>query len=182
MKATVRILGLALTFVVLGCGAAHTAATTSSSANPTTAGSGSTHYAAAADAICRDLNRDSRRLGHRFGVALATAGSSPLALTTKVLVEPAIGILERNARRLRSLEPGASSEAFDAYVSLFDPIVALSRDRAQAGLAGNAGRARELELLLINLIEEQRQLAARAGLSSCQADFFRSFTLAVGSR
>jgi hypothetical protein len=114
-------------------------------------------------------------MGNRFR-RIPRVGVDALTLTTRHLIVPAIPILENSARRLRALEPAAGSVAFESYVSLFDPIVSLARERALAGEAGDADRARELELLSLDLSVLQRSLAREAGLKTCDVDFIETFS------
>ena len=146
MKSTLRILGLALTLVVLGCAAgSQTSKLSLTSARSVEPAKGSAKYDGAADAVCLELAQESRQLGRRIGRVPLAGGFSPLAALTREIVEPAVGLLQRQSLRLRKLETETSNGAFHTYVSLFDPIEALIRDRVQAGLAGDAVRARELE-------------------------------------
>ncbi|HEU4393580.1 MAG TPA: hypothetical protein VFR04_08105 [Solirubrobacterales bacterium] len=131
-------------------------------------------YLAKADAICHEMVQDSLRMGAKFSES--PPGGDPLTFTTEELVRPATVILERSARQLRALEPGSGADSFNAYVDLFDPIMSLARNRVRAGEAGDATRAHELELLLVDLSELQRPLAESAGLKACDVDFFQTFT------
>jgi hypothetical protein len=122
---------------------------------------------------------ESRRMGARFG-RLPHPAVSALTLTTRELVAPALPILERSAARLRALEAEGDSLAFASYVSLFDPIVAVVRDRVKAGEAGDATRAHALELQMLDLGNLQREFAREAGLDTCDVDFIQTF--AAGGR
>ena len=84
-------------------------------------------------------------------------------------------MLERSARRLRALEKASDSVSFGSYVSIYEPIVVVVRDRVAAGEAGDATRAHALELQMLDLSELQRQLAVEAGLKTCDVDFIRTF-------
>jgi hypothetical protein len=174
-----RITLFAVVFALLigGCG------DSSDSASEATSGGGSAGgaYVVKADRICAAMIADSRRMGDRFR-RLPRVGVDSLTLTTEELVKPAIPILESSARRLRALEPRAESVEFESYVSLFDPIVSLARERAMAGDAGDAARAREVELLSLNLSVLQRNLAREAGLETCDVDFIETLSTAGGPR
>jgi len=136
-------------------------------------------YVAKADEICSGMIADSRHMVNRF-METPHPGVDSLTLTTQELVKPAIPILERSARRLRALKQKATSVKFDSYVTLFDPIVSLARDRVRAGEAGDTGRAHTLELLLVELSTLQRSLAREAGLKTCDVDFIEAFSSPKG--
>jgi hypothetical protein len=158
--------GLALA----GCGGGASDSTTTTEAT----GPASPAVVAKADAVCQEMIDDARRMGAEF--TETTPESDPLTFTTEELVKPAVGILEESARKLRALQPKAESATFDAYVALYDPILALARDRVATGHAGDEGRAHELELQMVELSELQRPLARSAGLKTCDVDFFEAFT------
>jgi hypothetical protein len=128
-----------------------------------------------AEAICSEMVAKSRQMGAEFSASASNLTSDALTLTTQNLIKPAIPIVDRSSRRLRSLRPEARSVRFDAYVNLFDPILALLRERVTAGEEGDPTRAHELELQLIDLSALQRSLARRAGLKTCDVDFVHTF-------
>lgn len=163
------ILAAALAALALaGCGGGSDSTTETTATGPANAA-----VVAKADAVCQTMIEDSQRMGAKFGQA--PPKTDPLEYTTRELVKPAIGILEESARDLRALQPQAESPNFDAYVELFDPILALARDRVATGLAGDEARAHELELQMVKLSELQRPLAKSAGLTTCDVDFFEAF-------
>ncbi len=173
------ILAAALIAILLvGCGG--DAETTSpSAATATPAGADNAASAAQAEQICAEMVAESRRMGARFR-RLGEVNVNALTLTTRELVAPALPILERNAGRLRALQPGAGVE-FGSYVALFDPILSVVRKRVEAGEAGDSTRAHRLELVLIDLSNLQRSLAREAGLETCDVDFIRTFSTTPGS-
>jgi hypothetical protein len=130
-------------------------------------------YAEEADKVCGAMVAQAVRLGDQF--RQSPPSGDPLAFTTQTLVGPAIGVLEERSRELRALEE-PDSENFNAYVDLYDPIVSLAHSRVAAGNAGDATRAHELELQMVDLNELQRALAKKAGLKSCDVDFFQAFS------
>jgi hypothetical protein len=138
-------------------------------------------YVAAADRICAGMVAASRRFAVRLGRS-SDRGLSALALTTRALIEPALPPLERSARRLRAVAARSDDLAFQSYVSLYDPIIAVVRDRAAAGEAGDATRAHALELQMLDLSNLQRKLAQEAGLKTCDVDFIHTFANASRAR
>jgi hypothetical protein len=167
-----------LALLLVGCGGGAEETTQS-----TTAQKGeSRSYVAAADRICAGMVADSRRMAVEFSRYPNDEGLPALTVTTRELVEPALPVLERSARRLRALEQGADSVAFASYVTLYDPIVAVVRDRVEAGEAGDATRAHALELQMLDLSGLQRQLAREAGLKACDIDFIHTFATSGGAR
>jgi hypothetical protein len=170
-----RVIPIFLLSVLLLCGCGGESETTPQEASTqSSAAAGDRAYVAAADRICAGMIAESRRMGARFS-RLPNLGLSALSLTTRELVEPALPILERSASRLRALENGANSLALESYVSLYDPIVAVVRDRVKAGEAGDATRAHALELQMLDLSNLQRELAREAGLRTCDVDFIHTF-------
>lgn len=160
-----------LALFVAGCGGGSDDVPTSAEGGSQESGT----YVARADRICAEMIADSRSMGNRFR-QIPRVGVDALTLTTRHLVKPAIPILEGSARRLRALESQAGSVELESYVALFDPIVALARERALAGEAGDSDRARELELLSLELTVLQRNLAREAGLKTCDVDFIETFS------
>jgi hypothetical protein len=132
-----------------------------------------------ADRICAEMVADAHRMGARFR-KIPKVEINALTLTTQELVKPALPILEASARRLRALQPDAASLKFDSYVTLFDPIVSIVRNRVEAGEAGDSARAHELELLMVDLANLQRRLAREAGLKTCDVDFIETFSSGGG--
>jgi hypothetical protein len=164
-----------------GCGGSSTTTVSESSSASSGAESGNRSYVAAADHVCAGMIAESRRMGARFTHQRAGEGDA-LTLTTRELVEPALPILERSAGRLRALEGRANSLALKSYVALYDPIVAVVRDRVEAGEAGDATRAHALELQMLDLSEIQRQVAREAGLKTCDVDFIHTFATSGRAR
>jgi hypothetical protein len=136
----------------------------------------SDEFVAPADAACRDVARDARRIGRRVDAIVQTGVEDPLALATKGFVEPGLRILERWSARMRAIEPPpdlgeAERETLDLYLDLFYPIIELGHLRVRAGEAGDVGAARELEGYMRDLAEEQSAAARRLGLRDCAVDF-----------
>ena len=104
----------------------------------------------------------------------------PLRLTTRNLFRPALPIVEANAKRLRALTAGATSSDFEAFVSLYDPVLALLRQRVEAGEAGDRDRSRALEAQIVELAALQQRLARAAGVVECDVDFVRTFATPGG--
>jgi hypothetical protein len=164
-----------------GCGGDSTTTVSEAPGDASTAESGDRAYVAAADHVCAGMIAESRRMGTRFTNQPAGQGDA-LTLTTRELVEPALPILERSAGRLRALEGRANSLALKSYVALYDPIIAVVRDRVEAGEAGDATRAHALELQMLDLSEIQRQVAHEAGLKTCDVDFIHTFATSGHAR
>jgi hypothetical protein len=156
-----------------GCGGGSDTTTAVESTTRATEPAGRAHLAAA-NRICGEMVAASRRMGRRVA-NLQNTGIPALALTTRELVKPAVPILERSARRLRTLAAEADSLSLESYVSLYDPIVAVVRDRVEAGEAGDDARAHRLELQLLDLSDLQRRIAREAGLKSCDVNFLQTF-------
>jgi hypothetical protein len=171
-----------LALALCGCGGGSDTTAQEAATQPSAASHHSSRaYVSAADRVCADMIAGSRRLAVRFG-RLPDSGLSALALTTRGLIEPALPPLERSARKLRALAAKSGSVAFESYVALFDPIIAVVRDRAAAGEAGDATRAHALELQMVDLGNLQRVLAREAGLKTCDVDFIRAFATAGRAR
>lgn len=138
----------------------------------------SSAYVKRAEAVCAEMVAEARRLGKavqeqdRFP-------SDPLQATTS-LIAPAIPIVAASAKRLRALEDESGDPDFEAYVNVYDPILALLRQRVEAGEAGDPERAKDLELQLLEMIELQRQLARTAGLDGCDVDLIMAFVTPRG--
>jgi len=162
-----------LALLVSGCGGS--SGTTAQDARLTSGSDGGDRsYIAAADRICAGMIAESRRMAVRFA-RRPDRGLNALALTTRELIEPALPALERSAGRLRSLASRSDSLALQSYVAMYDPILVIVRDRAEAGEAGDATRAHALELQMVDLSNLQRKLAVEAGLKTCDVDFIRTF-------
>lgn len=174
MRPTILATSLLLSLVIAGCGGGSGEGTASqSAASGQRERAPSARSVADADTICSQMIAKSSRLGAEFSAGSHSNGGA-LALTTQ-LIEPAIPIVEDSSRRLRALKSEAASVKFDAYVNLFDPILALLRERVAAGEAGDPTRAHDLELQLIDISSLQRGLARQAGLKTCDVDFIQTF-------
>lgn len=161
-----------------GCGGGGRETTADSSTEASTAPpTGSRDYVAAGDRICAEMVAEARQMGRRFQ-EFDNPGLPALTLTTRELIEPALPILERSGARFRALESGSESLELGSYTALYDPIVAVVRDRVEAGREGDATRAHALELQMLELGELQRGLAREAGLKSCDVDFIQAFGVA----
>ncbi len=128
-------------------------------------------YASEANAICRKAVQETRELGQEL---LATGGSSSEAieLTTEDLIAPGIEIRERQAERLRRLDPPADPDPFlVVYLDIFEPLGELSQQRLEAGRAQSYAKVSQLEDLMLDLANEQTRAARRAGLDDCAVDF-----------
>jgi len=124
---------------------------------------------ARANANCRVFLRGAKRIGRDAFESVPP--TTILELATERLVKPSIPLLEQVSDRQQSLEPRANDPTFDLYANLFDPIVAIARERLKAGQAADPIRSKNLEKLLTNLGLEQRQAAREAGLRDCDIDF-----------
>lgn len=131
-------------------------------------------YVERADAICAKALAETRGLGRK--VSTVNAGTSdPLTLTTEQLIKPGLVIRERLANRLRALAgPQRGGASVSAYLELFDPLEALTRQRLQVGREGDLDEARRFEELMQELGEEQQAAARQAGLDVCATDFARA--------
>lgn len=128
-------------------------------------------YAKRADAICAQALVETRRLGEAASRSTA-GGSDPLTLTTERLIKPGIVIRERLANRLRALpDPQRGAASVTAFLELFDPLEALTRERLRVGREGDLGEAQRLEGLMRGLADEQQAAAQQAGLEACAVDF-----------
>ena len=128
-------------------------------------------YAKRADAICAEALVETRRLGEEASRSTA-GGSDPLTLTTERLIKPGIAIRERLASRLRALpDPQRGAASATAFLELFDPLDALTRERLRVGREGNLQEAQRLEELMRGMADEQQAAAQRAGLETCAVDF-----------
>lgn len=172
-----------LALVLSGCGGGSDTTAQKAATPPQSDASqhGSRAYVAAADRVCAGMIAASRRFAGRLGRS-SDRGLSALALTTRALIEPALPPLERSADRLRALAAKSDDLAFQSYVSLYDPIIAVVRDRAAAGEDGDATEAHALELQMLDLSNLQRKLAREAGLKTCDVDFIHTFANASRAR
>jgi hypothetical protein len=137
-------------------------------------------FVARANAICRATLRRATQLGKRAGALLqGQAASSPdlARLALKSIIKPGIPILESEAQQMRRLRSQAPNPAFDQYVALFDPIDALAHELRRSG--ANENVAINLESRMSDLGSEQRALAHRLGLRSCEADFLHALSAAI---
>jgi hypothetical protein len=178
MSRSIPIVVLVALFLC-GCGDTETQSDSAPTQPPAAAESNDRTYVPAAERICAGMIAESQRMGARFA-RLPNQGLGALALTTRELVAPALPILERSAAKLRAVERHADSLALESYVSLYDPIVAVIRERVAAGEAGDATRAHELELQMVDLSTLQRRLAREAGLKTCDVDFIHTFAVGGG--
>jgi hypothetical protein len=164
-----RLLGaLALAVFVAGCGSDGGEADRAGQQAP---GPADHTYASRANAICARALVETRQLGQRFSRSTEVT-TDPLTLTTEGLIKPGIAIRERLANRLRALpKPQRGDASVAAYLELFDPLEALSRQRLQAGHEGDQDEAQRFEKLMRDLAIEQQAAAREAGLSTCATDF-----------
>jgi hypothetical protein len=132
-----------------------------------------TQYLKRAEAICSRSTRDTRALGRKLPQVFSRSSSAQEAITIG-LVKPGIEILSRQASDLRGLGPAPNSRALKVYLGLFDPIIALARERLRAGTADEPERAHSLELMISGLGNEQSAAARRFGLRACSVYFTRA--------
>lgn len=181
MRRSLLILIL-LALLLAGCGGDSEKTTQSATVQQRAQNHEDRAYVAAADRICAGMIADSRRMATEFSRYPNNEGLSALTVTTRELVAPALPVLEQSARRLRALQKTTDSVAFGSYVSLYDPIVVVVRDRVAAGEADDGTRAHALELQMLDLSELQRRLAVEAGLKTCDVDFIRTFATSGQAR
>ena len=148
-----------------GCGGGGDTSTTSIVTAPN--GLEKQRYISRADAICRKGLSEATALGRGF----TYHGGDALSVITEGLVKPGIPILERFATRLRALQPRPVDSNLQAYLGLFDPGEVLLRQRLHAGEKGDLNQAHNLELLLVSIGDEQRELGRRFGFHECDVDF-----------
>jgi hypothetical protein len=122
--------------------------------------------AAQANANCRDLVRDAKRLATGVVQRYQHSFESLTAIVTQ-----GIPIVERIARRQQALAQSAHNPAYDQYVQLFDPLIVLLQERLSAGDAQDLTQSRRLNGLVAGLSVEQKQAARDAGLTGCNVDF-----------
>jgi hypothetical protein len=165
--------------VLTGCGdsergSAPTADSTKSGAHSFAAGVDDGRYVGQAEAVCSRGLEEIGALGRRLPRALShsSAAQDPI---TSALIEPGLEILRREASRLRKLGPAPGSRALRIYLGLFDPILELARQRLYVGTT-EPEHARNLELMIASLSDEQSAAAKRFGLAACSV----GFTTALG--
>lgn len=172
--------GLVVTLAFAGCGGGSGGEASTATAPGTAATTATgTAYVGRADAVCARMTAEARRMGAAFQSRSDLHGD-PLRLTTRNLFRPALPIVEANAKRLRALTAGATSSDFEAFVSLYDPVLALLRQRVEAGEAGDRDRSRALEAQIVELAALQQRLARAAGVVECDVNFVRTFATPGG--
>jgi 4-amino-4-deoxy-L-arabinose transferase-like glycosyltransferase len=124
-------------------------------------------YIGRADAICRQGFSEARAVGRSY----VNPGGSALHALTEGLVRPGIPVLQRLATRLRALQPRPVDSNLQAYLGLFAPGEVLLNERLRAGEKEDLNQAHNLELYLVALRDEQRELGARFGFHACNVDF-----------
>jgi hypothetical protein len=160
--------------VLTGCGGSgnsQTDTTRSNSSPPRpVSGVNKTRYVERAEAICRQSVRETHTLGQELSQT-ASHSTSIQDTIARGLVKPGIGILSRQASRLRGLRPIPSSRDLYVYLGLFDPIIELSRQLLQAGETGNTAQSHNLELMIAGLGNEQSAAARHFGFRTCSVGF-----------
>jgi hypothetical protein len=172
------LLALLATAAALGgCGGSGTTSTSSAATDSTALSSGRPESAAEragyvkrAEAICARSVREARTLRRSLPTVISHSSSAEEGITNG-FVKPGIGILSRESARLRMLKPKPTSGALGSYLGLFEPILALARQRLQTGKIMDAERGHALELLIDGLASEQSTLAKRLGLKACSVGF-----------
>jgi hypothetical protein len=106
-----------------------------------------------------------------LGTQFTYHGGDALSVITNQLVKPGIPILERFAARMQGLQPRPVDSNLRAYLGLFNPGVVLLQQRLHSGEKGDLNKSQNLELLLVSLGDEQRELGARFGFNACNVDF-----------
>jgi hypothetical protein len=179
MRKALALTVLALVLAFAGCGGGDDETTT---AAPPVQREGtsqkqdpppSSAYVERAEAVCADMVAEAKRLGRAFQER-EEFPSDPLQTTTQ-LIAPAIPLLTTSASRLRALEDESGDPDFEAYVGVYDPILALLRQRVEAGKDGDREQAQDLDSQLLDMVALQRQLAAATGLDACDVDFIEAF-------
>jgi hypothetical protein len=168
---------LAVAAILAGCGssAGNGGAATESATAPT--GVVPSRDAERAEEICTRALRETHALGRRLSRVVANS-PSPEAGVTNGVVKPGIEILEREGEGLRSIDSPSDSPAWQLFVGLLDPIVALAHQRLQATGAGEPELARGLETMIARLDAERSAAARQLGLATCDVPF----TSALGGR
>jgi hypothetical protein len=123
--------------------------------------------------ICRRANREARAVGRELPNVFSQS-SSPQVAIANGLIRPGVEILSGESAALRSLRPDPSSRSLGLFIGLFDPIVALARERLETSGGANPERGHELELMIARLSDEQVAAARRVGLTACSVDFTRA--------
>jgi hypothetical protein len=162
--------------ILAGCGGSSSAKPKADSASPQAAeartASETSVYAERAEGVCKTALRETRELGRILPQKLAQRTSpDPIAGN---LVEPGIAILNRESSRLRDVGSPPPSRPLRIFLGLFDPIVELARQRVAVGAAGERSRAREIELLIADLVDEQSAAAQRFGFRACSIGFYHA--------
>jgi hypothetical protein len=130
-----------------------------------------------ANANCRTMLGDIQQIAKR---AKRGGYGTSFAMVTEGLAKPATRLIKQVAERQRALKRAADNSRFDLYVHFFDPIIVLAEERVRAGQAEDTARSEQLQYLLVNLGDEQRLAARRAGLRDCEVDFFGAMVQASG--
>jgi hypothetical protein len=171
------LIALTTALAFSGCGGANdsdnssaTATAPTPSATAATPGLDEAAYVRRAEAICRRSVAKTQALGRRLPEIVSSAPSPQQGITNGV-VGPGIVILGEEAAALRKLGPPPASPALETYLGLFDPILELARQRLQAGIAEDPERARQLELMIADLGNEQSGASKRFGLRACSIEF-----------
>jgi hypothetical protein len=172
------VAALVLTVLALGgCGGGgeETTAAATTQQEATTTAPRPRAYVAAANGVCRQMLRETRRLGRDF---IAEVAASPehdlLGSMTEGLISPGVTVLSRIAARLRAVEAKYPDPALSVYVGLYEPLLQLARLRLSAGEAEDFGEAKNLETQMEQIGTEQRLAARRAGLRDCGVDFLHA--------
>jgi hypothetical protein len=152
-----------LVLVIPGCGGGEDSGATEAESEVPPA------VVARANATCRHFVREIKQIG--TGALARGPETTNLELTTENLVKPSIPLLERVGKQQQALQKAAHNPWFDLYAELFDPIVALAKQRQRSGEADDFYRSRDLEELLTNLGLEQMEAARNAGVRDCNVDF-----------
>jgi 4-amino-4-deoxy-L-arabinose transferase-like glycosyltransferase len=124
-------------------------------------------YVARADAICKQGFDQARAVGRNYH----NSGVGALQSLTEGLVKPGIPVLERFASRMQALEPRPVDSNLEAYLGLFEPGEVLLQQRLRSGEKGELNESHNLELFLVSIGDEQRELGARFGFRACNTDF-----------
>jgi hypothetical protein len=170
---TSRLAAVALLVCIVALPACGGGSSQSSSVTDT----GRTGYRPAVNGICRDLLRETRKIGRHFIQSVQAGGQEDLlAAETQELVRPGLRVLERTSRRLRAVQARVQNPALGVYVGLFEPIVQLARLRLRAGRAGDLAESKNLERQMEELGAEQRTAARLAGVRVCQVDLLHALT------
>lgn len=170
------LLALLLTTVALGgCGGSGAASTSSmESATPSPDRHESAVeraiYVKRAEVICAQSVREARALRRNLPAVISHAPTAEQGITNG-LVKPGIEALARQSAHLRSLKPRPTSGTLESYLGLFEPILALARQRLQTGEARDPERGHTLELLIDGLTSEQSTFAKQFGLKVCSVGF-----------